>query len=78
MCKILEEEREQGIRIGVKQGMEQGITLGIEQGMEKGIRAFICDNREENIPRERVQEKLQKRFELSEEEAKKWLRKYWG
>ena len=78
MCKILEEEREQGIRIGVKQGMEQGIMLGIEQGMEKGIRVFICDNREENIPRERVLEKLQKRFELSEEEAKKWLRKYWG
>ena len=34
MCKILEEEREQGIRIGVKQGMEQGITLGIEQGIK--------------------------------------------
>ena len=82
MCKILEEEREQGIRIGVKRGIEQGIkegmAQGIERGMEKGIRAFICDNREENIPRERVQEKLQKRFELSEEEAKKWLRKYWG
>ena len=82
MCKILEEEREQGIRIGVKRGIEQGIkegmAQGIERGMEKGIRAFICDNREENIPRERVLVKLQKRFELSEDEAEMWLEKYWG
>ena len=47
-------------------------------GMEKGIQAFICDNREENIPRERVLVKLQKRFELSEDEAEMWLEKYWG
>ena len=58
MCKILEEER--------------------EQGMERGIRAFICDNREENIQRERVLVKLQKSFELSEDEAEMWLEKYWG
>ena len=62
MCRILEEERNEGIMIG----------------MEKGIQAFICDNREENIPRERVQVKLQKRFELSEDEAEMWLEKYWG
>ena len=62
MCRILEEERNEGIMIG----------------MEKGIQAFICDNREENIPRERVLVKLQKRFELSEDEAEMWLEKYWG
>lgn len=45
--------------------------------MEIGTEAFICDNREENIPRERVLVKLQKRFELSEDEAEMWLEKYW-
>ena len=42
---------------------------GIEQGIEQGIEVFILDNEEEGIPRERVVEKLQRRFRLTEDRA---------
>lgn len=38
-------------------------------GLEQGIRAFILDNIEEGIPKNRILEKLKKRFSLSETTA---------
>ena len=49
--------------------LETGINQGIEQGIEQGIKVFILDNEEEGIPRERVVEKLQRRFKLTEDRA---------
>lgn len=46
----------------MERGMNLGIERGIERGMELGIKAFILDNLEENIPKARILEKLQKRF----------------
>lgn len=60
---------EQGIEQGVEQGIEQGIERGIEQGLERGMEAFILDKLEDDVPKQRVVEKLQKRFGLSEKEA---------
>ena len=60
---------ETGINQGIEQGISQGIEQGINQGIEQGIEVFILDNEEEGIPRERVVEKLQRRFKLTEDRA---------
>ena len=46
------------------------------EGIEQGIEAFILDNLEERISKERIIEKLQRRFQLTEEEAKAYFEKY--
>lgn len=54
-------------------GLGESIYL---EGMEQGIEAFILDNLEEKIPKERIIEKLQRRFRLTEEEARAYFEKY--
>ncbi|MGI6501200.1 MAG: hypothetical protein ACOX1S_10065 [Anaerostipes sp.] len=49
---------------------------GIEQGIEQGIKNLIEDNLEENIPVERIVTKLIKRYQLSEEEARRKIEQY--
>lgn len=49
---------------------------GLEEGLERGIRAFILDNLEEGIKRGRIIEKLQRHFELTEDEAEQYYMKY--
>lgn len=55
--------------MGLERGMEKGIEQGIEKGIAQGIRAFILDYMEENRPKEKILEKLQKRFGLDAETA---------
>ena len=55
-----------------------GIEKGMEKGVEEGIKVFILDNIEENIPKERIIEKLQRRFDLTEEQAVEKYEKYGG
>ena len=63
---------------GRKEGLELGRDEGIQVGRSDGIKAFILDNIEENIPKERIIEKLQRRFDLSEEQAVEKYEKYSG
>ena len=46
------------------------------EGLQQGIRIFILDNQEEQIPRERIVLKLQRRFALNEEEANSYYEQY--
>ena len=46
------------VEMGEEKGIEQGMEQGIERGMEKGIIAFIADNIEEGVSRERIISKL--------------------
>ncbi len=62
----------------LEEGIEQGIEQGIEWGIERGIQAFILDYVEEDIPRDRILAKLQKRFELSREKAEAYFEKFAG
>ena len=55
----------------VSQGTDIGLTKGLEQGLEQGIQAFVLDNLEENIPKERIIDKLKRRFSLTEDEAQR-------
>ncbi len=42
---------------------------GLQREEAQGIEAFILDNLEENIPRDRIVEKLIRRFSMTPEEA---------
>lgn len=48
----------------------------IETGQETGIRIFILDNLEEEVPKERIISKLIRHFELTDDEAVKYYRRY--
>lgn len=57
-------------------GIEQGIEQGIEKGIEKGIEALILDNLEDGRDLETIKNKLMKRFDLTEEKAKYYIKVY--
>lgn len=54
-------------------GLGQSI---FEEGLEKGIQALIEDNLEEKIPKEKSLEKLQRRFQLTEEQAIAYYKRF--
>jgi len=60
----------------IKEMLQDERREGRAEGREEGIEAFVLDNIEENIPEERICEKLQRRFHFSEEEAKRLYQKY--
>lgn len=64
--KILEREK----------GRSEGLEQGRSEGLEQGIQAFILDNLEESIPKERILSKLTKRFSLTSEQAEAYYLKY--
>ena len=80
--RILNQGRKEGLELGRSEGIQlgrsEGIQLGHSEGVEEGIKAFILDNIEENIPKERIIEKLQRRFDLTEEQALEKYEKYGG
>ena len=57
---------------------EDGLEEGIEKGIEKGIAAFVLDYVEENIPKEKCVQKLQKRFSLTKEKAEEYYERFVG
>lgn len=74
MCNLSEVLVEKGL----EQGIEQGIEKGIAQGIEQGIEAFITDKLEDGISSEIIIQKLEKRFNLTNEKAREYLEKYSG
>jgi len=81
--KILSEEYEiliddnLGKELGRMSNLGEGIfEEGFEKGIGKGIRAFILDNREEGISKERILKKLQKHFSMSEADAEEYFKQY--
>ncbi len=73
--RLMEDERDLLDR-GREMGIEEGIEKGIEKGIHQVLQAYILDNVEENVPKERIIEKLVKRFGLSEDEAASCYEKY--
>ena len=57
---------------GMLEAEERGEKRGEKRGREEGIKALILDNLEEQVTQERILRKLQKRFNLSEKEAKQY------
>ena len=60
----------------IEEGLKEGHERGIKEGREEGIEAFVLDNLEEQVPRGRILEKLQRRFQLNEETANMYYERY--
>ena len=75
MCKALDELYNDGIELGREQGIEQGRKQGIECGM---IRGTIETMKEFNISMEEAIERISKKFEITKEQAKEEVGKYWN
>lgn len=69
------EAREKALR-DYNQGILEARESGWEEGRKEGIQALILDNLEEQVTQERILRKLQKRFNLSEKEAKQYYEQY--
>ena len=65
-----EKSWKQEIKIQASYAYDDGFSNGVSQGISQGIEAMILDNLEENVPAERILEKIQKHFHLTREEAK--------
>ncbi len=64
MCKAFEDMR------------QEGIEIGLAEGMEKGIRALLEISKELRIPREIIIEKCVEKFEMTEEKAAAYMAEY--
>ena len=74
---IRKEGYEDGYQEGKEDGYQEGIERGIEQGIERGICGLIRSLKEFDIPKEQILQKLQDSYELTEEEARGCIEKYW-
>lgn len=88
VCKIKDSEK-MGVKFMQRweeqelirqEGREEGHTAGLAEGrtagLAEGIKNFIQEFVEEQFPKEKIIEKLEKRFSLTEEEAKKYYQMF--
>ena len=68
MCKAWDEHW--------KSGQRDGIAIGMEKGIEKGIAVFIQDKIADGVEEEHIVSKLVFFYQLSNEDAKEYVRKY--
>ena len=59
-----------------REGISEGEISGQEKERENGIRVFIEDKVEDGISADIIQQKLEKRYQLSPEQAIKYIKKY--
>lgn len=72
VCEALKEL----FRKDIEEARREGQQKGRQEGRLEGVLAMIADNLEEGISAGRILEKLEKRFELTEEEARECMEKY--
>lgn len=61
---------------GLKQGREEGRRKGWEEGIEQGIEVLILDNLDEGFAKDKILTKLQRRFNLTEEQAGQYFDRF--
>lgn len=64
-------------REGYEDGYSKGKFTGYLEGINDGIRQLISTLQEVNIPRESTLLKLQEKYDLSQEDAEKYMAEYW-
>ena len=70
MCNLSDVVEERGI----EQGMERGIKQGMERGIKRGITGLVEVLREMGTPSEVIIEKIMKKFSLTEEKAREFVK----
>ena len=56
---------------------DDGVKDGIQKGVERGIAAVIRTCRNLNVSKEDTLNNIQREYELSKEDAEKYLETYW-
>ena len=74
--KRLEYEARQKAIWDHNQLMLEAEQRGIERGMEQGIHAIILNSLEDNLSKEKISDKLQRYFSLTEEKAKNYYERF--
>ena len=62
---------------GYEDGYQEGKEDGYQEGIEQGICGLIRSLKEFDIPKEQILQKLQDIYQLTEEEARGYIEKYW-
>ncbi|MFR2236385.1 MAG: hypothetical protein ACLS55_12810, partial [Lachnospiraceae bacterium] len=71
MCNLSDVVEERGIEQGMERGIKQGMERGIKQGIERGLVEVL---REMGTPSEVIIEKIMKKFSLTEEKAREFVK----
>lgn len=71
--KVLEYEAKTIKREGIKEGRKEGIREGREEGRREGIRGTVAVLKELGIPNSTILIKIQKEYNLSPEDSRKYL-----
>ena len=74
MCNLSDVVEERGIEQGMERGIKQGMERGIKQGIERGITGLVEVLREMGTPSEVIIEKVMKKFSLTEEKAREFVK----
>ena len=67
---------ERGFKRGEKHGLKRGIEQGIERGTVHGIVAMVSVLRDYNVEDADIIQKIQEKFEISPEEARKYVQSF--
>ena len=79
---ILEEWDENEFREFLKEeswneGHEAGKKIGMETGIKTGIKGIIKVCKEFEVSKEETLERIKKEFDLTQEDAEKYIEEYW-
>ena len=81
MCGAVDQMIAEGMEIGMErglaQGMERGLECGLAQGTERGIKNLIEVCQELGNSYDNVQFQVEMKYNLSQEEAGKYMKQYW-
>ena len=81
MCGAVDQMIAEGMERGLAQGMERGLAQGIErglaQGTEHGIKNLIEVCQELGTSYDNVQFQVEMKYNLSQEEAERYMKQYW-
>ncbi len=78
VTEVRESEEWEAVRMDILDvGINKGMEIGREQEREKGIQAVIETCLKFNASREDTMESIRQQFELPEEKAQEYVKKYW-
>ena len=81
MCGAVDQMIAEGIERGMERGMERGLAQGMErglaQGTERGIKNLIEVCQELGTSYDNVQFQVEMKYNLSQEEAERYMKQYW-
>ena len=77
MCGAVDQMIAEGMERGLERGLAQGMERGLAQGTERGIKNLIEVCQELGTSYDNVQFQVEMKYNLSQEEAERYMKQYW-